>query len=168
VEFVLVFATTRVIPSLHVQSVYKFLNNKAKPVILAMSRPDAKKNIVTLVRAFGENSTLREIANLVLVMGNRTKIDNLAYGSQQVLTTVLKLIDEYDLYGSVAYPKAHTQVRLLTMTTLIIVFRLAGISGQMSGKALSTASVQKRDGERSRACQAGRGVPCGECMPAHM
>lgn len=89
---------------------YKFLNNKAKPVILAMSRPDAKKNIVTLVRAFGENSTLREIANLVLVMGNRSKIDSLAKGSQQVLTTVLKLVDEYDLYGSVAYPKAHTQV----------------------------------------------------------
>lgn len=97
--------------SVSVQSVYKFLNNKAKPVILAMSRPDAKKNIVTLVRAFGENSTLREIANLVLVMGNRSKIDSLAKGSQQVLTTVLKLIDEYDLYGSVAYPKAHTQVR---------------------------------------------------------
>jgi hypothetical protein len=24
---------------------------------------------------------------------------------------VLKMIDEYDLYGSVAYPKAHNQVR---------------------------------------------------------
>ena len=24
---------------------------------------------------------------------------------------VLKMIDEYDLYGSVAYPKAHSQVR---------------------------------------------------------
>jgi hypothetical protein len=33
-----------------------------------MSRPDAKKNITTLVRAFGENRALREIANLVLVM----------------------------------------------------------------------------------------------------
>ena len=26
---------------------------------------------------------------------------------------VLKMIDEYDLYGSVAYPKAHNQVRFL-------------------------------------------------------
>ncbi len=33
-----------------------------------MSRPDAKKNITTLVKAFGENSTLRELANLVLIM----------------------------------------------------------------------------------------------------
>lgn len=74
-----------------------------------MSRPDAKKNITTLVKAFGENPTLREIANLVLIMGNRDNIDHLAKGSQTVLQQVLKLIDTYDLYGSVAYPKAHKQ-----------------------------------------------------------
>ena len=33
-----------------------------------MARPDAKKNITTLVKAFGENPTLRELANLVLIM----------------------------------------------------------------------------------------------------
>jgi sucrose-phosphate synthase len=95
---------------LGLQKVNRFLRNPAKPVILAMSRPDAKKNISTLVKAFGENRTLRELANLVLIMGNRSKIDGLARGSQQVLMQVLKLIDEYDLYGSVAYPKTHTQV----------------------------------------------------------
>lgn len=36
-----------------------------------MSRPDAKKNITTLVKAYGKNKALREIANLVLIMGNR-------------------------------------------------------------------------------------------------
>lgn len=30
-------------------------------------------------------------------------------GSSVVLTTVLKLIDKYDLYGQVAYPKHHKQ-----------------------------------------------------------
>ena len=50
------------------QEIARFLRNPRKPVILAMSRPDAKKNITTLVKAFGENNTLREIANLVLVM----------------------------------------------------------------------------------------------------
>jgi sucrose-phosphate synthase len=93
------------------QSINKFLTNPGKPVVLAMSRPDAKKNIATLVKAFGENKMLRELANLVLIMGNRTSIDHLAKGSQQVISTVLKLIDEYDLYGSVSYPKAHSQVR---------------------------------------------------------
>ena len=33
-----------------------------------MSRPDPKKNITTLVKAFGENKTLRGLANLVLIM----------------------------------------------------------------------------------------------------
>lgn len=36
-------------------------------------------------------------------------IDSMAPGSAKVLDQVLKLIDAYDLYGSVAYPKRHTQ-----------------------------------------------------------
>jgi len=38
----------------------RFLNNPAKPIILALSRPDVRKNISTLVRAFGENAELRK------------------------------------------------------------------------------------------------------------
>jgi sucrose-phosphate synthase len=33
-----------------------------------MSRPDAKKNITTLVEAFGSDPMLRQLANLVLIM----------------------------------------------------------------------------------------------------
>ena len=51
-----------------VQEIFRFLKNPRKPAILAMSRPDAKKNITTLVKAFGEDPTLRELANLVLIM----------------------------------------------------------------------------------------------------
>jgi hypothetical protein len=52
-----------------VQKIFSFgLLNPRKPCILAMSRPDAKKNLTTLVKAFGENRTLRNLANLVLVM----------------------------------------------------------------------------------------------------
>lgn len=43
------------------------------------------------------------------VQGNRELIDSMAGGSAKVLTQVLKLIDNHDLYGSVAYPKRHTQ-----------------------------------------------------------
>jgi hypothetical protein len=74
-----------------------------------MSRPDDKKNVLALVRAFGEDPTLRELANLVLVLGNRDSIDALPAPSARVLVQVLKLIDAHDLYGSVAYPKHHTQ-----------------------------------------------------------
>ncbi|KAI8109061.1 hypothetical protein M9435_005477 [Picochlorum sp. BPE23] len=91
------------------QEIARFLRNPVKPAILAMSRPDAKKNITTLVEAFGKHSMLRELANLVLIMGNRDNIDSMASGSQKILTQVLKLIDAHDLYGSVAYPKHHGQ-----------------------------------------------------------
>ncbi|GBF90940.1 sucrose-phosphate synthase-like [Raphidocelis subcapitata] len=91
------------------QEIFRFLRNPRKPVILAMSRPDAKKNITALVRAYGESRPLRDIANLVLIMGNREVIDGMAPGSARVLESVLKLVDAYDLYGCVAYPKRHSQ-----------------------------------------------------------
>ena len=43
------------------------------------------------------------------IMGNRDDIDQLPAASATVLTTVLKLIDKYDLFGEVAYPKHHKQ-----------------------------------------------------------
>lgn len=44
-----------------------------------------------------------------LIMGNRDDIDEMSGGNATVLTMVLKLIDKYDLYGLVAYPKHHKQ-----------------------------------------------------------
>ncbi|KAJ7525069.1 hypothetical protein O6H91_17G034800 [Diphasiastrum complanatum] len=89
--------------------IMRFFTNPHKPMILALARPDPKKNMTTLVKAFGECRPLRELANLTLVMGNRDDIDEMAGGNANVLTTVLKLIDKYDLYGQVAYPKHHKQ-----------------------------------------------------------
>lgn len=42
-------------------------------------------------------------------MGNRDDIDEMSAGNASVLTTVIKFIDKYDLYGQVAYPKHHKQ-----------------------------------------------------------
>ena len=42
-------------------------------------------------------------------MGNWDDIDQLPIASATVLTTVLKLIDKYDLFQEVAYPKHHKQ-----------------------------------------------------------
>nr|GMD75971.1 probable sucrose-phosphate synthase 2 [Ipomoea batatas] len=89
--------------------VMRFLVNPHKPMILALSRPDPKKNLTTLLKAFGECRPLRELANLTLIMGNRDDIDEMSAGNASVLTTVLKLIDKYDLYGQVAFPKHHKQ-----------------------------------------------------------
>ncbi len=46
----------------------KFLRYPGRPVILAMARPDAKKNLIGLLKAYGDSRLLRDLANLVLVM----------------------------------------------------------------------------------------------------
>ncbi|XP_078433111.1 putative sucrose-phosphate synthase 2 [Wolffia australiana] len=89
--------------------VTRFLTNPHKPMILALSRPDPKKNITTLLKAYGECRALRDLANLTLIMGTREDIDDMSAGNAGVLTTVLKLVDKYDLYGQVSYPKHHKQ-----------------------------------------------------------
>ncbi|KAB2077548.1 hypothetical protein ES319_A06G107500v1 [Gossypium barbadense] len=89
--------------------VMRFFTNPRKPMILALARPDPKKNITTLVKAFGECRPLRELANLTLIMENRDNIDEMSGTNATVLLSILKLIDKYDLYGQVAYPKHHKQ-----------------------------------------------------------
>nr|XP_043607606.1 probable sucrose-phosphate synthase 4 [Erigeron canadensis] len=99
----------RAVPSIWTE-IMRFFTNPHKPMILALSRPDPKKNVTTLLKAFGECKPLRELANLTLILGNRDDIEDMSSSSSVVLTTVLKLIDRYDLYGQVAYPKHHKQV----------------------------------------------------------
>lgn len=84
-----------------------FLRHPQRPQILALSRADERKNIATLVRAYGEHPTLRDHANLVVVAGNRDNIAGMERGPRNVLTDLLLAVDRYDLYGHVAYPKRH-------------------------------------------------------------
>ncbi|MEA2040611.1 MAG: sucrose-phosphate phosphatase [Thermodesulfobacteriota bacterium] len=85
----------------------RFLSNPQKPIVFAMSRADERKNIETLIHAFSNNSFLRQHANLMLVAGNRDNIREMDSGARKVLLNILYLIDKYDLYGKVAYPKKH-------------------------------------------------------------
>ncbi|KAA8548384.1 hypothetical protein F0562_000068 [Nyssa sinensis] len=73
------------------------------------SSPKALPTIWSEVMPFGECRPLRELANLTLIMGNRDDIDEMSGGNASVLVTVLKLVDKYDLYGQVAFPKHHKQ-----------------------------------------------------------
>jgi sucrose-phosphate synthase len=84
-----------------------FLRDPGKPLVLALSRPDERKNIAVLLEAFGESPALRDAANLLLIAGNRDDIRDLETGAQTVLTQLLLLIDAHDLYGAVAMPKRH-------------------------------------------------------------
>jgi sucrose-phosphate synthase len=85
----------------------RFLKQSSRPMVLALSRPDERKNISTLIKAFGENEKLKNTANLVVVAGNRQDIRAMDSGSKKVLTRILLDIDKYDLYGLAAYPKTH-------------------------------------------------------------
>jgi len=86
----------------------RFLERPKKPLILAVQRPDERKNLETLIQAYGECKALRELANLVLLIGTRDDIDTVPKGQRRVIQQMLQLIDRYDLYGSVAYPKQHS------------------------------------------------------------
>ncbi|MEZ6137354.1 MAG: HAD-IIB family hydrolase [Pirellulaceae bacterium] len=85
----------------------RFLQHPDKPMILAMARLDERKNVHTLVETYGRSSELQEAANLVLILGTRDKVSDLPSAQQRILNQVLHLIDQYDLYGKVAYPKTH-------------------------------------------------------------
>jgi sucrose-phosphate synthase len=94
-------------PSAFEELLPRFLRKTDRPMVLALSRPDERKNIRTLVKAFGESNRLRDIANLVIVAGIRDDIRDLDSGPQHVLTELLLMIDYYNLYGKVALPKSH-------------------------------------------------------------
>jgi len=85
----------------------RFLTDPKKPMVLAISRADERKNIATLVEAYAKTPGLKEKANLVILAGNRDDIPEMDRGSRRVLRQLLLDIDKYDLYGRVAYPKHH-------------------------------------------------------------
>jgi sucrose-phosphate synthase len=100
----------------------KFLHEPHKPIILALSRPDERKNIVALLEAFGQTPRLQALANLVIVAGNRDDIRELNEGAQCVLTELLLVMDCYELYGKVALPKHHSSEEVAD------IYRLAAAS----------------------------------------
>ena len=96
-----------------------FLDEPDKPMIVAMARPDERKNLEKLVEVYGESHALQRAANLVLIMGCREDIRSMPAGQRRVLQNVLTLIDVYDLYGKVAYPKQHASAEVPALYRLI-------------------------------------------------
>jgi sucrose-phosphate synthase len=84
-----------------------FLRNPSKPAVLTIARADERKNLPGLVRAFAGNEWLRENANLIVIGGNREKLDKLPPGTRKVWLELLKTFDDAGLYGSIAYPRTH-------------------------------------------------------------
>ncbi|MFO8110969.1 MAG: HAD family hydrolase [Desulfosalsimonadaceae bacterium] len=85
----------------------RFLVFPDKPLILALSRPDKRKNITGLIQAYGEDRELQALANLAIFAGIRKDIDEMEDNEKDVLTRMLLEMDRYDLYGKLAIPKKH-------------------------------------------------------------
>ncbi len=96
-------------PSPIISDLERFLREPQKPIILTLARLDERKNLSRLVETYGKSEKLRSLANLVLVMGTRDDVSHMPRTQRKVLEQILLLIDRYDLYGSVAYPKTHSQ-----------------------------------------------------------
>jgi sucrose-phosphate synthase len=105
------------------KAIAKFLKEPNKPIILALSRLDQRKNIQILIEAFGQSQELQNKANLVICAGTRNDPQDLESSAQEVFTNLLLAIDRYDLYGKVAYPKS------LPAEDIGVIYRLASLSG---------------------------------------
>jgi sucrose-phosphate synthase len=85
----------------------RFWGHPEKPFILALCRPDHRKNIGGLIEAYGTNPELQAIANLAVFAGIRQNIAEMEENERDVLTDMLLQMDKYDLYGKLAIPKKH-------------------------------------------------------------
>jgi len=85
----------------------RFLRHPERPLVLAIARPDPRKNLEMLIDAFAQGR-LRELANLAIVAGTRDDLEQMKREPSRELRRLLVAIDRHDLYGSVAYPKHHS------------------------------------------------------------
>ena len=89
------------------RELHRFWANPSKPFILALCRPDHRKNICGLIEAYGMDKELQALANLAIFAGIRSDIKGMEENEQDVLTDMLLSMDRFDLYGKLAIPKKH-------------------------------------------------------------
>jgi len=89
------------------KELHRFWVTPDKPFILALCRPDHRKNISGLIEAYGTCPELQAIANLAIFAGIRRDITTMEENERNVLTDMLLQMDHYDLYGKLAIPKKH-------------------------------------------------------------
>jgi len=88
------------------ENLSSFLRYPDRPALLVLARAGKNKNIDGIIRTFGE-SDLRNKSNLLLLISNRKNIQDMESEQREIYGEMLELIDNYNLYGHVAYPKSH-------------------------------------------------------------
>ena len=84
-----------------------FLRDADRPLVLAIARPVAKKNLPALVDLFAATPGLADRANLAVVAGLRDGVDEGPAEALEVHRALLAAVDRHDLWGRVALPKRH-------------------------------------------------------------
>jgi len=84
-----------------------FLRDLNLSPLLAISRAVRRKNIPALIETYGRSSVLQQRHNLILILGCREDSRHLDKQQRDVFQQVFELVDKYNLYGKVAYPKQH-------------------------------------------------------------
>lgn len=89
------------------RELHRFWTVSERPFILVLCRPDHRKNISGLITAYGQDKELQAMANLAVFAGIRKDIATMEDNERYVLTNMLLLMDQFDLYGKLAIPKKH-------------------------------------------------------------
>ena len=89
-----------------------FLRDTKLPPLLAISRAVRRKNIPALIETYGRSSLLQQRHNLILILGCRDDSRHLDKQQRDVFQQVFELVDKYNLYGKVAYPKHHKREQI--------------------------------------------------------
>jgi len=89
-----------------------FLRDTTLPPLLAISRAVRRKNIPALIETYGRSPVLQQRHNLVLILGCREDSRQLEKQQREVFQQVFELVDKYNLYGKVAYPKQHRREQI--------------------------------------------------------
>ena len=101
-----------------------WLDHPARPIILAIARPVAKKNLAALLRAYAGDAALRDQANLVVLAGQHGTDDRV------VLDELQALADTPGMRGRVALPPAHDAADVAAL------YRRAAAGGVFANPAL--------------------------------
>ena len=85
-----------------------FLREPGKPIVLAIARPVAKKNLEALISAYANSTQLQAAANLVVLAGQRRGLSSDGSETGRVIAGLFDQVDRADLWGKVALPRKHT------------------------------------------------------------
>lgn len=85
------------------------LDDPARPMLLAIARPVARKNLATLARVYAESSALQERANLVILAGQHGEALQSNAEARRELSQLHEILDGTALAGKVALPPRHSQ-----------------------------------------------------------